>query len=57
MIEVQAHIEEEAGRVYLVIWHDKGKSTYARVDGAWIPVDHDSHGAMNDLVKDLFRSR
>jgi hypothetical protein len=42
------------GEIYMMIWHDKGRSILVLDDnGRFVPLDKESGGALADLLKDL----
>jgi hypothetical protein len=52
-MDVEGELCMVNGVIHLTIWHDKGKSVFAFLNGVFVPVDGASVGALADLRDDI----
>lgn len=52
-MDVEGDLSIIDGVVYLTLYHDKGKSVFALLNGVFVPVDGASVGALADLLPDI----
>lgn len=52
-MDVEGNLVVIDGVIYLTLYHDKGKSVFALVNGVFAAVDSASVGALQDLLPDI----